>query len=419
MNLKEFKNYWDESQHKEWLESVEIDFSSHPCNFHKKFKGVLAYFKFVDKEIKDWDTIFNNSKVPELTDSQNWFEANANRLASFIKRIQNVSSSDLNYYWDSVHKELQYNQDTLFISNSAETNFLISLWNVNPNYVDGAFHFLTEKLQHYRWTDDNDQLFGVFAAYEFKSKDSLVASRKNNEKPVFAALRNSFEKEIATVSKKTASTAQELDDIKETFQNDIQRFHMEKNENFDSWMGKSVLRNDEFYKNAQQRLQDLESTYRDKLMLKEPAKYWGERATDLKHSANRWFLGACITAFFALVILLILGFSLSFENIGEQIKNPAISIRWSILSVIGIALIVFMVRMFTKLSMSAYHLSRDAEERKHLTYLYLSLKNETEIPVTDRHIILQSLFSRSDTGLLKEDSGPTMPGSVIDKIAAK
>lgn len=33
----------------------------------------------------------------------------------------------------------------------------------------------------------------------------------------------------------------------------------------------------------------------------------------------------------------------------------------------------------------------------------------------DRNIVLQSIFSRADTGLLKEDSSPTMP-SIIEKV---
>lgn len=69
--------------------------------------------------------------------------------------------------------------------------------------------------------------------------------------------------------------------------------------------------------------------------------------------------------------------------------------------------------------MSTYHLYRDAQERKQLTYLYLSLKKESDIPDADRHIILQSLFSRADTGLLKEDSSPTMPSGVLEKIVSK
>ena len=34
----------------------------------------------------------------------------------------------------------------------------------------------------------------------------------------------------------------------------------------------------------------------------------------------------------------------------------------------------------------------------------------------DRLIILQALFSRAETGLLKEDSSPTMPGTALERM---
>ena len=34
----------------------------------------------------------------------------------------------------------------------------------------------------------------------------------------------------------------------------------------------------------------------------------------------------------------------------------------------------------------------------------------------DRQLIMQSLFSRADTGLLKDDSGPTMPNDITGKF---
>ena len=66
---------------------------------------------------------------------------------------------------------------------------------------------------------------------------------------------------------------------------------------------------------------------------------------------------------------------------------------------------------------SNFHLARDAEEREKLTYLYISLLNKGDISAEERNIVFQALFSRSDTGLLKEDSSPTMPGisSIIEK----
>jgi hypothetical protein len=62
-------------------------------------------------------------------------------------------------------------------------------------------------------------------------------------------------------------------------------------------------------------------------------------------------------------------------------------------------------------------LVRDAEERKQLSYVYLALKENGSIADTERHIVLQSIFSRADTGLLKEDSSPTMPSSILDKVS--
>ncbi|WP_458294000.1 DUF6161 domain-containing protein [Geobacter anodireducens] len=46
------------------------------------------------------------------------------------------------------------------------------------------------------------------------------------------------------------------------------------------------------------------------------------------------------------------------------------------------------------------------------------LVNETEIDTESRKIILQSLFSRSDSGLLTGDHGPTMPG-ISDVVSKK
>jgi len=65
---------------------------------------------------------------------------------------------------------------------------------------------------------------------------------------------------------------------------------------------------------------------------------------------------------------------------------------------------------------SSYHLQRDAEEREQLAYVYLAITHEQkEIDAESRKIVLQALFSRADTGLLK-DSSPTMPGGLAELI---
>ena len=85
-----------------------------------------------------------------------------------------------------------------------------------------------------------------------------------------------------------------------------------------------------------------------------------------------------------------------------------------------LAVYAFLVRTLSRLTFSSFHLMRDAEEREQLTYLYLSLVNDKKLDENSRDIVLQALFSRSETGLLVSESGPTMPGvGEIIKSAAK
>lgn len=58
-------------------------------------------------------------------------------------------------------------------------------------------------------------------------------------------------------------------------------------------------------------------------------------------------------------------------------------------------------------------------KREQLTYLYLSLTNESVIDEKSREIVLQALFSRTETGLLNNEHGPTMPGADILQAALK
>lgn len=81
-----------------------------------------------------------------------------------------------------------------------------------------------------------------------------------------------------------------------------------------------------------------------------------------------------------------------------------------------ISFVAFCIRALIKVMFSSFHLARDCEERYTLTYFYLSLTKESEVSQEDRQLVMQSLFSRADTGLLKDDSGPTMSNDIVGKL---
>jgi hypothetical protein len=97
----------------------------------------------------------------------------------------------------------------------------------------------------------------------------------------------------------------------------------------------------------------------------------------------------------------------------------ATSIRSTLLITAGVSVLVYLLRIFVKLALSSFHLSKDAAERVTLTYLFLSLTKDSTISDAERSIVFQALFSRSDTGLLKGDSSPSYPSEGLISLITK
>jgi hypothetical protein len=105
--------------------------------------------------------------------------------------------------------------------------------------------------------------------------------------------------------------------------------------------------------------------------------------------------------------------------IGSPTAINLASIQGAVIFTSLAAVYAYCLRILSRLTFSSFHLMRDAEEREQLTYLYLSLTNESVIDEKSREIVLQALFSRTETGLLNNEHGPTMPGTDFLQAALK
>lgn len=169
-----------------------------------------------------------------------------------------------------------------------------------------------------------------------------------------------------------------------------------------------------FKETKEKQLDDLEKLYGEKLKLEKPADYWSKMSKKYRGSGFSWFITSFILA--SAIISLLTYFIVKIPSLFAEtsywmdiLKNTAI------LSVItGVA--IYILRITVKLSMSSFHLSRDAKEREQLSYFYLALMESKGITEQERILVISSLFSRADTGLLKGDSAPTMPQNISDII---
>jgi len=166
------------------------------------------------------------------------------------------------------------------------------------------------------------------------------------------------------------------------------------------------------------RVTELEKTYEDKLKLEKPAEYWNSRAKELR-TQGWWAFG--IGVFLIVGICIFLGIVLlkapDFILEGWFGEDKSKAIKWTLIYVTLISFVAYGMRAVLKVIFSSFHLARDCEERRALTYFYLSLLKDSKVDDKDRQLIMQSLFSRAETGLLRDDSSPKMPNDMISKIS--
>lgn len=266
---------------------------------------------------------------------------------------------------------------------------------------------------------------GVLMAYEFRLQDQThLVKRRNAERKSFTTLRNDLEEERNRLVSEIADFRSEIDTwrsgTEDTFKDWFDRMQEQTADWFTHYKEdseKAVAAHSTLFNkmadHAIERNKELEALYREKLRLAAPATYWANRARNLNFQGLLWACLLIVTS-----VATIAGAGCFFW--GWLHKEP---VPFGLQSLQGVALFgataaaaVFLIRMLSKLTFSAFHLQRDAEEREQLTHLYLALIHEGALDTDSRDIVLQALFSRADSGLLGGDHGPTMP-SPADIIA--
>ncbi|HEY0066013.1 MAG TPA: DUF6161 domain-containing protein, partial [Flavisolibacter sp.] len=320
--------------------------------------------------------------------------------------------------WHQIKTHIERPRPAKFAYDSPSTEFLIRIFETHPQYYKGAYEYLSRNdLLH---TSNNDYLTGYFLACEFLSiKISESTKRSEIEKHIVSKTRSEFESLLADSK---AQLIQYLSDAHQKVNENstkIDELVTERKEAYDLWFSDTYSNFESFYKVANERISGLEDLYKQKLKLEAPAKYWTDRASKLRKEGYRWLTGLIACTGVAAGILIWILNLISDGSFTQLFSKTSTAVKWSIALITLISFIAYAIRIIAKLTFSSFHLVRDAEEREQLTYVYLALQKEKGIDQTERHLIMQSLFSRADTGLLKDDSSPTMPGNIADKFMSK
>lgn len=379
-----------------------------------QFDNLKALLSFLKSEDDFWI-----KKREGINSPHNYFSQN-NNLSNAIRTIDSWSDK-IDDWDDQEHRNQIHNLQQNYLNNFP-SNWLwsghafVSAWieacKISNAVGIGFLEYIKDKqIQHIQ---DAQFFKGYLLAYEFEMQDETnITKRRNAEKTSYSQLRNRLDDT-------TNKLIQEVDEFKNsyvewhkntsaTITNQIEMqaevFEMTQTDRENKFI--------ELMNESKEKINELEKTYHEKLRLEKPAQYWNTKASEYKQYAEKWSKGLAGLLVGGIVLFAILFYfwSIRFE-FGMELK----SMQGAILFVTLITIYAIAVQAVSKMVFSSYHLQRDAEEREQLAYVYLALTNEqNHIDEESRKIVLQSLFSRADTGLLK-DSSPTMPSVGITEL---
>ena len=389
---------------------IEVD-DDYSINYEKKQLTFIELERISKRNLKFWESI-------EVDNISSDFTSNWNSLNSRVEEIR-THLSEL--------EELNHNGITSFIyqkySNTYSDNGLV-IYRVpisSPIDTDKSFRKIKRFIEYYlKYSDSN--LRGALRNFISLSKNPQLYGEKfsnsydYNYYPALYLMKQEFGKikdDIADFdSEVLVPLHQKLDDISQSADessNEITQFFEDENSKIQSQveLQEQYLNNftenmEKWEEEKENKLRELEETYKNKLQLEEPEKLWNLRAENYRKKAKFWtyfLVGASIML--ALIFSMLVWFLYEFPlDISKKI--PFLSQSFFVVAIISF--FIYIIRILVKLSMSNNHLAIEYEQKAAMTRFFQALTYDGEsINENERLIIINSLFNKVDTGLVKTD----------------
>ena len=364
------------------------------CNEHLKttitFSSADSYANFLKTEIAFWKEFDPNSFCENIS--------NTKKLSGALQHFNNaVEHSKRESYLGYISKDLDSSISSIngliLYSKTSLATHLVNLLSEGKQktFFDGFKSGMYKDSNH---TLNTNRVFMEGFIYALAYIDAAIRTKVLSDENTSVVFDN-----INTSQEKLADLERKYTEAYYLHEKIIKEINEQKSN---------------YFEDCTKRREKLENLYEEKLMLQAPAQYWKEMEEDYTKEARKWLRFSIISAAIVFICLMIVLANLS-KLISEDSSWTEI-FKNSAIATVSISVGVYILRLFVKLATSSYHLARDAKERNKLSYFYLALKENGAVTDKERAIILNALFSRADTGLLKGDSSPTLPTNVADII---
>jgi hypothetical protein len=388
---------------KEHFKNINLSFKLYPQNEEKTYKSINHFYDFIVKQCDYWN---------EYTHG-NMYQINQhfNSIRSYLEQTESYQL-DLNQSIQLLNAAINLVSHNGFpcVFISPEADLLKELYKVEPNQAFAACEYMFSPNNNNQINisfNDKASFEGIIHAFFFKHPNLQNRHFTNIDKSIESMVSN-YTDNLNTVNNEYFEKIEEVESSNNNFKNDINDYK----ESLNNWKESFHQETQTFVNEKEHELQELVNLYEEKLKLEAPAKYWEDASHEYQQKGKNWMW---VTVGSTILFIAFLTFLLIYLPNSKNGINFA-SIKMTIVLTVIITAGLYLINFFIRLSTSSFHLSRDANERHKLTYVYLALLKDKSVEETDRTIILQSLFSRADTGLLKGDSSPTLPDGLLGQV---
>lgn len=379
---------------REHFKNMNLQFSLYPINENKSYKSLNAFYDFVKKQLDYWESCH----IGKASEIRNHFST----ILSFLDQVEVNQESNLNHSINQLQQAIHYISYNRFpcVFPSPESDFVKEHYDIHPDRADAICNYLLngtgDNQVHLTWSNPK-HIEGLLHTFFYKYP--------NLQERLFTSLDNSVDllknRYVDSLNRVDEEYFEKMESVKQTNNTFISET--------ENWKEEITTSTSKFVNEKKDELSELIGLYEEKLKLEAPAKYWEETAQEYNEKGKRWILVTIASSLVFIGLLTAILFLL---------PNPPTtlsftSFKMTIILTVIISAGLFIINFFIRLAMSAYHLATDAKERNKLTYVYLALLKDKNVEESDRSIVLQALFSRADSGLLKGDSSPTLPDGLV------
>lgn len=418
MTTEEFKKKLKAASNFKTFNKLELVLNFNKADVTRKLVGFIDIHDYLMTEKEAWQEDDNRYIESEFKESPDRFSDQINVLEGFFNNYRDVDVQQLLNQWENESKKMASQIEHAWPHDSPRVVFLKKL---NEKYGSSVKSSAMKYFKGDGLGSGNFDFIGYLKAYEFdQAEESMFETRRELENSSFKKLRANARASQTKLTKEIEGFINTSESSIQQKEVDFDEMKKNKSEQFEKWFKASNDESDQFFVEASTRREQLEKTYNDFMSLSKPAEFWKKRANRMR--IEGWIALGFIAVFVYTMVKVLS--KLLFETpdgLYESVFSGDVSaIKWTIVYITLISFLAFVLKVISKFAFSSFHLSRDAQEREMLTFVYLALKNEkgSDFGQEDKSLILQSLFSRADSGLLKEDSSPTMP-SFVERIVNK